>query len=66
MMVYSEIYNNLKEKGKKVVDIFSFENRLSNFFFFFFDYKGDNLFTRVKWDRWGFVLLLFLLFKVEV
>ena len=43
-MVYSEIYNNLKEKGKKVVDIFTFENRLSNFLVSMFDSKGDNLF----------------------
>ena len=46
MMVYSEIYNNLKEKGKNVVYFFSFENRLSNFLTSMFDSKGDNLFTQ--------------------
>ena len=65
-MVYSEIYNNLKEKGKKVVDIFSFENRLSNFLVSMFDSKGDNLFTREKWDRYEFELLLLLTGKVAV
>ena len=65
-MVYSEIYNNLKEKGKKVVDIFSFENRLSNFLTSMFDSKGDNLFTQEKWDRCEFELLLLLLGKVAV
>ena len=66
MMVYSEIYNNLKEKGKKVVDIFSFENRLSNFLVSMFDSKGDNLFTQRKWDRCEFELLLLLTGKVAV
>ena len=66
MMVYSEIYNNLKEKGKKVVDIFSFENRLSNFLVSMFDSKGDNLFTQRKWDRCDFELLLLLTGKVAV
>ena len=66
MMVYSEIYNNLKEKGKKVVDIFSFENRLSNFLVSMFDSKGDNLFTQEKWDRCEFELLLLLTGKVAV
>ena len=65
-MVYSEIYNNLKEKGKKVVDIFSFENRLSNFLVSMFDSKGDNLFTQEKWDRCEFELLLLLTGKVAV
>lgn len=65
-MVYSEIYNNLKEKGKKVVDIFSFENRLSNFLVSMFDSKGDNLFTKGKWDRCEFELLLLLTGKVAV
>ena len=65
-MVYSEIYNNLKEKGKKVVDIFSFENRLSNFLVSMFDSKGDNLFTQRKWDRCEFELLLLLTGKVAV
>ena len=65
-MVYSEIYNNLKEKGKKVVDIFSFENRLSNFLVSMFDSKGDNLFTQRKWDRCDFELLLLLTGKVAV
>ena len=66
MMVYTEIYNNLKEKGKKVVDIFSFENRLSNFLVSMFDSKGDNLFTQRKWDRCEFELLLLLTGKVAV
>ena len=65
-MVYSEIYNNLKEKGKKVVDIFSFENRLSNFLVSMFDSKGDNLFTQQKWDRCEFEILLLLTGKVAV
>lgn len=65
-MVYSEIYNNLKEKGKKVVDIFSFENRLSNFLVSMFESKGDNLFNQRKWDRCEFELLLLLLGKVAV
>lgn len=65
-MVYSEIYNNLKEKGKKVVDLFSFENRLSNFLTSMFDSKGDNLFTQEKWDRCEFELLLLLTGKVAV
>lgn len=65
-MVYSEIYNNLKEKGKKVVDIFSFENRLSNFLVSMFYSKGDNLFTQGKWDRCEFELLLLLTGKVAV
>ena len=65
-MVYSEIYNNLKEKGKKVVDLFSYENRLSNFLTSMFDSKGDNLFTQEKWDRCEFELLLLLLGKVAV
>ena len=65
-MVYSEIYNNLKEKGKKVIDIFSFENRLSNFLVSMFDSKGDNLFTQRKWDRCDFELLLLLTGKVAV
>ena len=65
-MVYSEIYNNLKEKGKKVVDLFSFENRLSNFLVSMFDSKGDNLFNQRKWDRCEFELLLLLLGKVAV
>lgn len=65
-MVYSEIYNNLKEKGKKVVDIFSFENRLSNFLTSMFDSKGDNLFNQRKWDRCEFELLLLLLGKVAI
>ena len=65
-MVYSEIYNNLKEKGKKVVDIFSFENRLSNFLTSMFDSKGDNLFNQGKWDRCEFELLLLLTGKVAV
>ena len=65
-MVYSEIYNNLKEKGKKVVDIFSFENRLSNFLVSMFDSKGDNLFSQKKWDRCEFELLLLLTGKVAV
>lgn len=65
-MVYSEIYNNLKEKGKKVMDIFSFENRLSNFLTSMFDSKGDNLFNQRKWDRCEFELLLLLLGKVAV
>ena len=66
MMVYSEIYNNLKEKGKKVVDLFSFENRLSNFLVSMFDSKGDNLFTQGKWDKCEFELLLLLTGKVAV
>ena len=66
MMVYTEIYNNLKEKGKKVVDIFSFENRLSNFLVSMFDSKGDNLFTQRKWDRCEFELLLLLTGEVAV
>ena len=65
-MLYSEIYNNLKEKGKKVVDMFSFENRLSNFLTSMFDSKGDNLFNQRKWDRCEFELLLLLLGKVAV
>ena len=65
-MVYSEIYNNLKEKGKKVVDIFSFENRLSNFLVSMFDSKGDNPFTQRNWDRCEFELLLLLTGKVAV
>lgn len=65
-MVYSEIYSNLKEKGKKVVDIFSFENRLSNFLTSMFDSKGDNLFNQRKWDRCEFELLLLLTGKVAV
>lgn len=65
-MVYSEIYSNLKEKGKKVVDLFSFENRLSNFLVSMFDSKGDNLFNQRKWDRCEFELLLLLLGKVAV
>ena len=65
-MVYSEIYNNLKEKGKKVVDIFSFENRLSNFLTSMFDSKGDNLFNQGKWDRCEFELLLLLTGKIAV
>ena len=65
-MVYSEIYNNLKEKGKKVVDLFSFENRLSNFLTSMFDSKGDNLFNQRKWDRCEFELLLLLTGKVAV
>ena len=65
-MVYGEIYNNLKEKGKKVVDIFTFENRLSNFLVSMFDSKGDNLFTQEKWDRCDFELLLLLTGKVAV
>lgn len=65
-MVYNEIYNNLKEKGKKVVDIFSFENRLSNFLVSMFDSKGDNLFSQRKWDRYEFELLLLLTGKVAV
>lgn len=65
-MVYSEIYNNLKEKGKKVVDLFSFENRLSNFLTSMFDSKGNNLFNQRKWDRCEFELLLLLLGKVAV
>lgn len=65
-MVYSEIYNNLKEKGKKIVDIFSYENRLSNFLVSMFDSKGDNLFTQEKWDRCDFELLLLLTGKVAV
>lgn len=65
-MVYSEIYNNLKEKGKKVVDLFSFENRLSNFLTSMFDTKGDNLFNQRKWDRCEFELLLLLTGKVAV
>lgn len=65
-MVYSEIYNNLKEKGKKVVDLFSYENRLSNFLTSMFDSKGNNLFNQRKWDRCEFELLLLLLGKVAV
>lgn len=65
-MVYSEIYNNLKEKGKKVVDLFSFENRLSNFLTSMFDTKGNNLFNQRKWDRCEFELLLLLTGKVAV
>jgi len=65
-MVYSEIYNSLKEKGKKVVDIFSFEYRLSNFLVSMFDSKGDNLFNQQKWDRCEFELLLLLTGKVAV
>lgn len=65
-MVYSEIYNNLKEKGKKVIDIFSFENRLSNFLTSMFDSKRDNLFTQAKWDRCEFELLLLLTGKIAV
>ena len=65
-MVYSEIYNSLKEKGKKGVDLFSFENRLSNFLTSMFDSKGDNLFNQRKWDRCEFELLLLLTGKVAV
>lgn len=65
-MVYSEIYNNLKEKGKKVIDIFSFENRLSNFLCSMFETSGDNLFNQRKWDKCEFELLLLLLGKVAV
>ena len=65
-MVYGEIYNNLKEKGKKAVDIFTFENRLSNFLVSMFASKGDNLFTQEKWDRCDFELLLLLTGKVAV
>lgn len=65
-MVYSEIYNSLKEKGKKGVDLFSFENRLSNFLVSMFDSKGDNLFNQRKWDRSEFELLLLLTGKVAV
>lgn len=65
-MVYSEIYNNLKEKGKKVIDLFSFENRLSNFLTSMFVAKGDNLFNERKWDRCEFELLLLLTGKVAV
>lgn len=65
-MVYSEIYNNLKEKGKKDVDLFSFENRLSNFLTSMFDSKGDNLFNQGKWDRCEFELLLLLTGKIAV
>lgn len=65
-MVYSEIYNTLKEKGKKAVDLFSFENRLSNFLVSMFDTRGDNLFNQRKWDRCEFELLLLLTGKVAV
>lgn len=65
-MIYSEIYNSLKEKGKKVVDLFSFENRLSNFLVSMFETKGDNLFNQRKWDRSEFELLLLLTGKVAV
>lgn len=65
-MVYSEIYNNLKEKGKKIIDLFSFENRLSNFLCSMFETKGDNLFNQRKWDRCEFELLLLLTGKVAV
>lgn len=65
-MVYTEIYNSLKEKGKKTVDLFSFENRLSNFLVSMFDTKGDNLFNQRKWDRCEFELLLLLTSKVAV
>lgn len=65
-MVYSEIYKNLKEKGKKVIDLFSFEDRLSNFLCSMFETKGNNLFNQRKWDRCEFELLLLLTGKVAV